>query len=77
MAEAIERARKYKQLQGDEVFMEALSQVKTLQTNVFLDTSATIEAIQEAHDIVKGVTRLEQYIQSVIDAGIMYENKHS
>ena len=54
-----------------------LSDIKDMQTDVFLDSSANMEAIEQAHTIVKGLAWIERYVQSVIDAEKMYDKKHS
>jgi hypothetical protein len=77
MAEVKEKAARVRQLMRDETFNEVMQIVKSRQVGVFLDSSATIDDINQAHNIVKGLDKIEEYMKSVLADEAMYDKKHS
>jgi len=61
-----DRASKLKRMKEDPVFQEMMEAVKMVQVNIFLDTNSTTEARDEAHDIVRALGRIEDYINTVL-----------
>jgi hypothetical protein len=51
--------------------------VRTAQVGVFLSSSATIESVEEAHQIVVALDKIEAYMQTVLDDEAVYDKKHS
>ena len=72
---AKERAQNLKRIVDDDAFKDLIAGVKEVQNAVFLDSSATIEGIQEAHHVIQGVAWIERYINSVLDAEKVYDKK--
>ena len=70
-----ERAHQLRRIVNDDTFKEMMEEVLETQTAVFLNSSATIQEIEEAHHVVKGVAAIDRYIESVFNAEAMYDKK--
>jgi len=77
MANIKDRAGKIRDLMRDETFKEVMQGVRTEQVGVFLSSNATIEDIEEAHQIVVALDKIEAYMQTVLDDEAVYDKKHS
>ena len=77
MSEIKERAARYRNLMRDEVFQEVLQGVKEKQIAVFLNSSAKIEDIEEAHSLVRALESIERYMKAALDDEAVYDKKHS
>ena len=67
MSKVKERAQRFKRLLADETFQEIIEFIKQEQIAVFLDSSATIEDIDKAREIVLGVEEVQRVIRAAID----------
>jgi hypothetical protein len=74
MSKVKERAQRFKRLLADETFQEIIEFIKQEQIAVFLDSSATIEDIDKAREVVLGVDEVQRVIRAAIDDEAM-ENK--
>jgi len=74
MSKVKERAQRFKRLLADETFQEIIEFIKGEQIAVFLDSSATIEDIDKAREVVLGVDEVQRVIRAAIDDEAM-ENK--
>lgn len=77
MAEIKEKASRVRQLLRDETYQEVMQEVRTKQVGVFLSSSATIDSINQAHQIVIALDKIEEYMRSVLDDEAVYDKKHS
>lgn len=77
MAEIKDRASRIRQLMRDETYNEVMQEVRTKQVGVFLSSSATIDSINQAHQIVIALDKIEEYMRSVLDDEAVYDKKHS
>jgi len=77
MSNIKDKAGKIRGLMRDETFVEVMHGVRTEQVGVFLSSSATIEAIEEAHQIVVALDKIEEYMQKVLSDEAVYDKKHS
>mgnify|MGYP001130318400 CR=1 FL=1 len=77
MSNIKDRAGKIRDLMRDETFVEVMQGVKTEQVGVFLSSNATIESIEEAHQIVVALDKIEEYMQKVLSDEAVYDKKHS
>jgi len=77
MSNIKDKATKIRMLMKDETFKEVMQGVRTAQVGVFLSSSATIESIEEAHQIVVALDKIEAYMQTVLDDEAVYDKKHS
>jgi len=75
MSKVKERAQRFKRLLADETFQEIIEFVKQEQIAVFLDSSATIDDIDKAREIVLGVDEVQRVIRAAIDAEAMEDKK--
>lgn len=67
MSKITERAQRFKRLLGDETFQEIMEFIKSEQVAVFLDSSATIDDIDKAREIVLGLDEVQRVIRAAID----------
>lgn len=67
MSKVTERAQRFKKLLGDETFQEIMEFIKSEQVAVFLDSSATIDDIDKAREIVLGLDEVQRVIRAAID----------
>lgn len=72
---AKERAHQLRRIVNDETFLEMMEDVIETQTAVFLNSSATMQEIEEAHNIVKGLAAIDRYIESVFNDEAMHDKK--
>ena len=72
-----DKATKIRMLMKDETFKEVMQGVRTAQVGVFLSSNATIESVEEAHQIVVALDKIEAYMQTVLDDEAVYDKKHS
>ena len=77
MSKVKERAQRFKRLLADETFQEIIEFIKQEQIAVFLDSSATIDDIDKAREIVLGVDEVQRVIRAAIDDEAMEDKKHS
>lgn len=70
-----ERAHNIRRIANDDTFKDMIDDIKDSQTAVFLDSSATMEQIELAHHVIKGVGKIEAYIQSILDEEAIYDKK--
>jgi len=77
MSKVKDRAQRFKRLLADETFQEIIEFIKNEQIAVFLDSSATIEDIDKAREIVLGVDEVQRIIRAAIDDEAMEDKKLS
>ena len=70
-----DQAHQMRRIANDDTFKDMIRDIKELQTAVFLDSSATMEQIEQAHHVIKGVGKIEAYIQSILDEEAIYDKK--
>lgn len=70
-----ERAHQLRRIVNDDVFKEMMKEVIETQTAVFLNSSATIQEIEQAHHVIKGMHAIEAYIEAVFNAEAIYDKK--
>ena len=72
-----DKASRYRNLSKDETFQELMEVVADRQIDVFLDSSSSTEAIDEARSIVLALKQVEAVIQSIFDEEAVYDKKNS
>ena len=78
MTESIkDKALRYRNLAKDETFQELMEVVADRQIDIFLDSSSSTEAIDEARSIVLALKQVEAVIQSIFDEEAVYDKKNS
>lgn len=77
MSKVKERAQRFKRLLADETFQEIIEFIKGEQIAVFLDSSATIEDVDKAREVVLGVEEVQRVIRAAIGDEAMENKKQS
>lgn len=72
-----DKALRYRNLSKDETFQELMEVVADRQIDVFLDSSSSTEAIDEARSIVLALKQVEAVIQSIFDEEAVYDKHNS
>lgn len=72
-----DKALRYRNLSKDETFQELMEVVADRQIDIFLDSSSSTEAIDEARSIVLALKQVEAVIQSIFDEEAVYDKKNS
>ena len=70
-----DKASKLRRLQDDPVYKEVIEAVKMLQVSIFMDPASTTEALDEAHDIIRAVSKIEDYINTVLADEAIFDKK--
>lgn len=63
-------------MQNDPVFKEILEAVKMLQVNIFMNPSSTVEERDEAHDIIRALSKIDDCIQAVLTDEKIFDKKN-
>jgi hypothetical protein len=71
-----DKALRYRNLSKNETFQELMEVVADRQIDIFLDSSSSTEAIDEARSIVLALKQVEAVIQSVFDEEAVYDKKN-
>lgn len=77
MSNIKDRAGKIRDLMRDETFKDVMQGVRTEQVGVFLSSNATIEDIEEAHQIVVALDKIEAYMRTVLNDEAVYDKKNT
>jgi hypothetical protein len=77
MSNIKDRAGKIRDLMRDETFRDVMQGVRTEQVGVFLSSNATIEDIEEAHQIVVALDKIEAYMRTVLNDEAVYDKKNT
>ena len=72
-----DKAGKIRDLMRDETFKDVMQGVRTEQVGVFLSSNATIEDIEEAHQIVVALDKIEAYMRTVLNDEAVYDKKNT
>jgi len=65
MAKIKEQASKIKRLIDDPVFKEVIEAVKMLQVNIFMNPDSTTEDRDKAHDVIRALGTIDDYINKI------------
>jgi hypothetical protein len=76
MAKVKEQASKIKRLIDDPVFKEVIEAVKMLQVNIFMNPDSTTEDRDKAHDIIRALGTIDDYINTVLTDEKIFDNKN-
>lgn len=75
MSKVTEMAAHAKRLQADDTFQDVITQVKEDQTKIFLNARSTQEDLGNAHEIIRGLAKIEGVITSRIENGKFEQNR--
>tara|TARA_R110000796_G_scaffold79449_1_gene176520 strand:- start:1324 stop:1554 length:231 start_codon:yes stop_codon:yes gene_type:complete len=76
MAKIKEQASKIKRLIDDPVFKEVIEAVKMLQVNIFMNPDSTTEDRDKAHDVIRALGTIDDYINTVLTDEKIFDNKN-
>ena len=76
MAKVKEQASKIKRLIDDPVFKEVIEAVKMLQVNIFMNPDSTTEDRDKAHDVIRALGTIDDYINTVLTDEKIFDNKN-
>jgi len=76
MAKIKEQASRIKRLIDDPVFKEVIEAVKMLQVNIFMNPDSTTEDRDKAHDIIRALGTIDDYINTVLTDEKIFDNKN-
>jgi hypothetical protein len=76
MAKIKEQASRIKRLIDDPVFKEVIEAVKMLQVNIFMNPDSTTEDRDKAHDIIRALATIDDYINTVLTDEKIFDNKN-
>jgi len=75
MAGVKDKAAKIRRLQDDPTFKEVMEAVKMLQVSIFMNPDSTVEDRDEAHDIIRALSKIEDYINTVFADEAIFDKK--
>jgi|TARA_R110000803_G_C11926291_1_gene314930 hypothetical protein len=55
--------------------MEVIRDIRELQTSVFLNSQSQIEAITEAHNIIRALDKIDDYFNTVYAEEAIFDKK--
>jgi hypothetical protein len=70
-----EKANRAREIYKDETFKEVFENIREQQTSVFLSNEASMDAIKDAHDIVRALNYIEGYFNTVFADEAIYDKK--
>lgn len=75
MAGVKEKAGRYKRLQNDDTFQEVIEGVRMLQMAIFMNPSSNVDERDEAHEIIRALSKLDDFIQAAIADETIFDKK--
>jgi|TARA_R110000744_G_scaffold89894_1_gene174714 hypothetical protein len=60
-----DKAAKVRALSNDDTYKEVIADIRDSQVSVFLNGQSQQEAINDAHDIIRALDKIEDHFQSV------------
>ena len=60
-----DKAARIRTLSNDDTYQEVIKEIRNAQVNVFLNSQSQLEAINDAHDIIRALDKIEDYFNTV------------
>lgn len=76
MSDIKARAGRIKQLRSDEVFNLVINEIKERQASVFLDPHSEVGDRESAHSIIRALSEIEAYFNSVLSEEAVYDKQN-
>lgn len=70
-----DRAARVRSLSNDDTYKEVIKEIRNAQINVFLNSQSHIEAINDAHDIIRALDKIEDYFNTVLADEAIFDKK--
>ncbi|WP_347852107.1 hypothetical protein [Planktomarina sp.] len=76
MTKVKEKASRLKRLNDDPIFKEVIEAVKMLQVSIFTDPNSTTEDRDNAHDIIRALSTIDNYINTALADEKIFDKKN-
>jgi len=70
-----DKAAKIRTLSNDDTYQEVIKEIRNAQVSVFLNGQSQIEAINDAHDIIRALDKIEDYFNTVFADEAIFDKK--
>jgi len=70
-----DNAAKIRTLSNDDTYQEVIKEIRNAQVSVFLNGQSQLEAINDAHDIIRALDKIEDYFNTVFADEAIYDKK--
>jgi hypothetical protein len=69
-------AAQVRNLQNDEAFCYIMKSIKKDQANIFLNPTSSLDERESAHEIVRGLSKIEDRIATILMDEAIFDKKH-
>ena len=70
-----DKAAKIRTLSNDDTYQEVIKEIRNAQVSVFLNGQSQLEAINDAHDIIRALYKIEDYFNTVFADEAIFDKK--
>jgi len=70
-----DKAAKIRTLSNDDTYQEVIKEIRNAQVSVFLNGQSQLEAIHDAHDIIRALDKIEDYFNTVFADEAIFDKK--
>jgi hypothetical protein len=70
-----DKAAKIRTLSNDDTYQEVIKEIRNAQVSVFLNGQSQLEAINDAHDIIRALDKIEDYFNTVFADEAIFDKK--
>ena len=70
-----DKAAKIRTLSNDDTYQEVIKEIRNAQVSVFLNDQSQLEAINDAHDIIRALDKIEDYFNTVFADEAIFDKK--
>jgi hypothetical protein len=70
-----DKAARIRTLSNDDTYQEVIKEIRNAQVNVFLNSQSQLEAINDAHDIIRALDKIEDYFNTVLSDEAIFDKK--
>ena len=70
-----DKASKIRTLSNDDTYQEVIKEIRNAQVSVFLNGQSQLEAINDAHDIIRALDKIEDYFNTVFADEAIFDKK--
>ena len=70
-----DKAAKIRTLSNDDTYQEVIKEIRNAQVSVFLNGQSQLEAINDAHDIIRALNLIEAQFNTVFTDEAIFDKK--
>ena len=70
-----DKAAKIRTISNDDTYQEVIKEIRNAQVSVFLNGQSQLEAINDAHDIIRALDKIEDYFNTVFADEAIFDKK--